>query len=165
MQSPKKRHTVFAALTLALGALPAATAVSPALATTATLPCQSFSGPTPSVEIDTNNDGNPEVRVPSLSNVSVCGQGTVIAEADTARVEPCSSIPMSCWRLLIEAEAGATLSSDLRVCRAIDGAYSCSTVEQPPWTVRVPEHDTLCVGIDLNGGFPCGGGTAMVAFQ
>ncbi len=73
MRTPKKRHSVVAALALALSALPAVTGLAPAHAVTQ---CQFFNGPTPSAEIDTNNDGNPEVRVPSLSNVSVCAEGT-----------------------------------------------------------------------------------------
>lgn len=163
MRTPKKRHTVVAALALAFSALPAAAAISPAHAATQ---CQYFYGPTPSIEIDKENDGNPEVRVPSLSNVSVCASGNAITHGQPARVERCDFWSTSCWRILIHPQAGATIDSAIQVCRAIDGSYSCSTISQPPWTVMTPDQDTLCIGIDLNGGGPCGGGlNGMVAFQ
>jgi hypothetical protein len=162
MRTPKKRHTVVAALALALSALPAVTAISPAHAA---VQCLGWAGPTPSVEVDTNNDGNVEVRVPSLSNISVCAAGNVFTDTDVARVEPCSFVPMSCWRLLVTPQVGAEIESDLSLCRAIDRVTSCSRISQPRWGVATPAQPTLCIGIDLNGGFPCGGGTALVAFQ
>lgn len=163
MRTPKKRHTVVAALALAVSALPAVAGLSPAHAVTQ---CQYFYGPTPSAEIDTNNDGRPEVRVPSLSNVSVCGEGSALAHGNPVHVEPCYEwFGASCWRLLIHPQAGATIESGVQLCRSIDGARTCSTLDQPPWTVMTPDQDTLCVGIDLTGGYPCAGGTAMIAFQ
>ena len=162
MRTPKKRHSVVAALALALSALPAVTGLAPAHAVTQ---CQYFYGPTPSAEIDTNNDGNPEVRVPSLSNVSVCGEGSAFLQGDPVRAEQCYYWSTSCWRVLIHPQAGATIESGVQVCRSIDGSRTCSTVDQPPWSIMTPDQNTLCVGIDLNGGFPCGGGTAMIAFQ
>lgn len=161
MRTPNKRHSVVAVLALALGALPAAATLSPAYAVTQ---CQSIAGPTPSAEIDTNNDGNPEVRVPSLRDILVCAEGSAIAQGNPARVENCS-FGVSCWRVLIHPQAGATIESGVQVCRTIDGSRTCSTVDQPPWSIMTPDQNTLCIGIDLNGGFPCGGGTALVAFQ
>ena len=161
MRTPKKRHTVVAAVALALSALPAVTGLSPAHATTQ---CQYFYGPTPSAEIDRDNDGNPEVRVPSLSNVSVCGTGTALTHGDPVRVERCDWL-LSCWRLLIHPQAGATIGGNVQVCRSLDGVGTCSTVTVPPWTIMTPPQDTLCIGIHLNGGYACGGGTAMIAFE
>lgn len=162
MRTPKKRHTVVAAVALALSALPAVTGLSPAHAVTQ---CQYFYGPTPSVEVDIQNDGRPEARVPSLSNVSVCAEGTAIAHGQPLRVEQCYWWSTSCWKLLIHPQAGATIESGVQVCRAVDGFRTCSTADQPPWTIMTPDQDTLCIGIDLNGGRPCAGGTALVAFE
>ncbi|MDQ4124565.1 MAG: hypothetical protein M3134_03050 [Actinomycetota bacterium] len=161
MRTPKKRHTVVAAVALALSALPAVTGLSPAHAATQ---CQYFYGPTPSAEIDTNNDGRPEVRVPSLSNVSVCAEGNAITHGQPLRVERCDWWA-SCWRLLVHPQAGATIASKVTVCRSIDGSHTCSIIDQPPWTIMTPDQNTLCIGIDLYGGYPCGGGTALIAFE
>lgn len=163
MRTPKKRHTVVATLALALSALPAVTALGPAHATT--LECQSIPGPTPSAEIDTNNDGNAEVRVPSVRDISVCASGDVFADADVARLEPCGWTLTSCYRILIDAETSAGIGSTVQVCRSVDGVRSCSRVDQPEWHTGTPPMDTLCIGIDSSGGFPCGGGTALVAFE
>ncbi|HEX2295878.1 MAG TPA: hypothetical protein VHN37_11270 [Actinomycetota bacterium] len=162
MRTPKKRHSLVAVLALVLTALPAAAAISPAHAVEQ---CQHFAGPTPSAEIDLQNDDDPEVRVPSLSNVSVCASGNVLVRGEPLRVEPCGNWDGRCWRILATPEAGATISSGVRVCRAIDGAYSCSTVDQPPWDIDTPPSDTLCIGIDLDGGRPCANGTALIAFE
>jgi hypothetical protein len=163
MRSPKKRSTVVAVLALALSALPAAATISPAHAATQ---CQYFYGPTPSAEVDTNNDGNPEVRVPSLSDVSVCAGGDAFVHGNPIRVEPCEEwFGASCWRLLIHPQAGATIDGGVTVCREIDDAGVCSYLDVGPWTYMTPDADTLCIGIDLNGGRPCAGGTALIAFE
>lgn len=162
MHSPKKRHVVAAVLALAFAALPAAAGLSPAHAATH---CEYFSGPTPSAEIDINNDGNPEVRVPSLSNVSVCAQADVFVHGEPLRVENCGWFGVNCWRILIHPQAGATIDSGVVVCRSVDGGPQvCSTVHVGPWTYMTPDQDTICIGIDLNGGFPCSGG-ALIGFE
>lgn len=162
MHIPKKRHTVVAVLALVFAAVPAVTAISPAHAATN---CQYFYGPTPSAEIDTNNDGNPEVRVPSLSNVSVCAQSDGFVHGDPVRVEDCYWFASGCWKILVHAQVGATIGNEITVCRSIDGVQTCSYIEQAPWTVMSPDVDTLCIGIDLNGGRPCSGGTALIGFE
>lgn len=162
MRIPKKRHSIVAVLALAFAALPAAAAISPAHAATY---CEYFYGPTPSAEVDTNNDGNPEVRVPSLSNVSICAQSDVFVHGQPVRAESCEGwFGINCWRVYVHAQAGVTIEEGLQVCRSIDGVPTCSTVHVGPWTYWTPDVDTICIGIDLNGGYPCSGGQ-LIGFE
>lgn len=160
MRTPKKRFTVVAALALAAAALPAASGFAPAQASTY---CQGFAGPTPSVEVDINNDQNPEVRVPSLSNVSVCAQADVFVTGNPVRVERCDWM-FNCWAVYVHLQAGVTVDSGLSLCRAIDGSYSCANADIGPWSYTTPDMDTICIGIDLNGQYPCSGG-ALIGFE
>lgn len=159
MRTTKKRLAAVAALALAAAVLPAAAGLSAAHATTY---CEYFAGPTPSAEIDTNNDGNPEVRVPSLSNVSVCAQADVFVTGEQLRIENCSWWGISCWRIYVHAQAGVYLDSGLAVCRSVDGGpQTCSTVDVGPWGYETPPVNRICIGIDLNGGFPCSSGQLL----
>lgn len=157
MRTPKKRHTVVAVLALVFAALPAAASLSPAHAAPI---CQPYSGPTPSVEVDTNNDGNPEVRVPSLSNVSICVQTDASLHGNPVRVENCSEWwGIDCWRVLIHPQAGVTVDSGVAVCRSVDqGPTVCSNVKVGPWTYWTPDQPTMCIGIHLGGGSACSNG-------
>lgn len=155
MRTPKKRFTVIAALALAAAALPAAGGFASAQASTY---CEYFGGPTPSIEVDLENDQNPEVRVPSLSNVSVCAQADVFVTGNPIRVEPCNWEFTDCWRVLVHVQAGVTVDSGLSLCRAIDGAYSCANADVGPWSYTTPDVDTICIGVDLGGGGACSGG-------
>lgn len=161
MRAPKKRLTVVAALALAVAALPAAGGFAPATASTY---CEYVSGPTPSVEVDLQNDQNPEVRVPSLSNIAVCAQADVFATGQPVRAEFCEWFVSDCIRVYVHLQAGVSAYSGLSVCRAVDGAYSCSNADVGPWSYTTPDMDTICIGIDLNGGYPCSSGT-LIGFE
>lgn len=165
MRSPKRRHTIVAALVVALSAVPAVTSATPARAATRCV--MVFAGPSPSVEVDTNNDGNPEYRVPSLSDVTVCSHSSVSLLGTPARVEPCNAFgPITpCWRVLVHPQAGAEIEGGILLCRAIDQVSTCSTIDVGPWRYMTPPAETLCIGIDLHGGKPCSGGTAVVGFE
>lgn len=159
MHTPKKRHAVAAVLALAFSALPAAAGLAPAHAEAY---CQYFEGPTPSAEVDLENDGNPEVRVPSLSNVSVCAQADVLVHGEPLRVERCDWL-IDCWRILVHPQAGVTIYSGLEVCRSVDGGLpTCSTVNVGPWHYETPPANTICIGIHLRGGYPCGDESLIV---
>jgi hypothetical protein len=159
----RKRHAVLAVLALALASVPATAGLSPAHAATY---CEYYYGPSPSAEVDLNDDGNPEVRVPSLSNVSVCAHADVLVHGEPLRVENCSGwFGVNCWRVYVHAQAGVTVGSGLEICRSVDGGpQTCTTIDQAPWTYYTPDVNRICIGIDLNGGFPCSGG-ALVGFE
>jgi hypothetical protein len=166
MRTPKRRHTLSAVLALALSALPAVASVTPAHAVTA-MQCQALGNPTPSAEVDFENDGNADVRVPSVSDLSVCVEGEVGLTGDVARIEPCGPgvLVVPCSKVLIDAEVGATLDVTVWLCRAVDHAGVCSYVAAGPWTYETLPTRTLCIGVYTGGSFPCGGGSGVVAWE
>lgn len=157
MRTPKKRLTIAASLALAFAAIPAVTGLSPAHASTY---CEYVAGPTPSAEVDINNDGNPEVRVPSLRDVAVCAQADVFVTGTPVRIEPCGW-GFDCFRILVHLQAGVSLDGGLSLCRTIDGSPTCSNGHVGPWSYTSPDMDTICIGVDLNGEHPCSGGTIL----
>lgn len=160
---PKRTRTI--AVIAAVAALFPLVVASPASAATRCV--MLLAGPTPSVEVDTNNDGNPEVRVPSLSDVTMCTNSDVAVLGTPARVEPCNPFgPITpCWRVLVHPQAGVSLDGEVLLCRAIDQVPDCSAIDVGPWEYTTPPVDTLCIGIDLHGGKPCSGGTAVIGFE
>ena len=166
MRTVKRRHAVIAVLALALSALPAAASITPGHAVTA-MQCQAYANPTPSAEVDFENDGTADVRVPSISDLSVCVEGEVGVSGEVARVESCGPgvLVVGCSKLLIDAEVGATVDLTVWVCRSVDHAGVCSYVAAGPWTYESLPTRTLCIGLYTGGSFPCGGGSGVVAFE
>lgn len=124
-----------------------------------------LSGPTPSAEVDTNNDGNPEVRVPSVSNVTLCvGADIVLYDQPSLTSEPCSEWG-TCTRFLLHYGLAGYSEVDAELCFERDGSLICQRTRP----VRVPldflAGGTICFGYDLGGGRPCANGTALIAFE
>lgn len=162
MRTPNKRHSLVAVFALALGALPAAASLSPASAATR---CVSIPGPTPSAEIDVNNDGNPEVRVPSVSNAMLCVDGDVdLDDSPSWWNEPCNR-QGTCQRVFIHYAMSGDASATAQLCFSVDGALTCGETKQFWVPLSVVRGGTMCVGIDANGGSPCGGGTSYLSFS
>ena len=156
MSIVKRRYAIGSLLALVMAAVPMVLTAAPAYAGTH---CESLPGPTPSVEVDLDDDGNPEVRVPSLSNVSVCAQTDVFVDADPVQVGPCAEwFEAGCYRIYVHVEAGVSLEGGLTLCRSIDGAPTCSRVGVGPWTYSTPEMNRICIGVDARGGSPCSHG-------
>ena len=137
-------------------------APSSAAATT----CQTLvNGPTPSVEVDTNNDGNPEARVPSLSNARVCVYGDVILyDSPTTWSEPCNWTG-TCQRFYIHYGLDGYATASAQLCFTLDGRAACSRMMPITVPLNAVQGGTMCVGVDANGGRPCAGGTALIAFE
>jgi hypothetical protein len=117
-----------------------------------------LAGPTPSVEIDTNDDGVPEVRVQSISNVTVCaGADVVFTDSPTIRSEQCGPFA-SCMAFRIHYGLSGYAQTGVQFCYSADGSPNCTYM--PP--LRIPfdflAPGNMCVGYDLRGGFPCSGG-------
>ena len=155
MRLSKKAAAIL--LAAAVSALPMVVAPSPALASTT---CEYLDGPTPSVEADTNGDGQADVRVPSLSDVSLCAQSDVFVHGEPLRLESCDWTA-GCWRLYVHLQVGATVDTGLVLCRSIDGVRTCSSIDQTPFEVWTPDQPTMCIGFDVNGQYPCSGGTLL----
>ncbi|HEX2295877.1 MAG TPA: hypothetical protein VHN37_11265 [Actinomycetota bacterium] len=122
-------------------------------------------GPTPSVEIDKDNDGNPEVRVPSLSNVNLCVWGDVqLDDSPNWWSEPCNR-QGTCQRVFIHYALSGEASAQAQLCFSVDGVPSCGTTTP----IRIPldfiKGGTACIGVDAGGGSPCGGGTSFISFS
>lgn len=150
----KKRHTLPALLAALVAAVPIVLAPTPALAAT----CEYFAGPTPSVEADTDGDGQADYRVPSVSDVSVCAQSDVFLHGQPLRLEPCDWWSAGCWRLYVHLQAGVTVDSGFELCRELDNVPTCSRIDQAPWTYYTPSQPVMCIGFDINGEHPCSSG-------
>lgn len=118
--------------------------------------CVAFAARTPSVEVDLDGDRNPEVRVPSISDVYVCAQDDVTLTADPVTLERCDFYP-TCWAAHIHVYGKVTADTGLSVCRSVDNQPLCSYVDVGAVTAETPWINPICVGADLNGGYPCSG--------
>lgn len=152
-----------AALVLAAAAVLSLVVASPASA--APLQCHVLLyGPTPSVEVDTNNDGNPEVRVQSVSDATLCvGADVVLTDAPSFWIEPCGEWG-SCNRFMVHYGLSGYAQTDVQFCYTLDGSQICSRslgVTVPIEGIIQP--GTMCVGYDLGGGRPCSG--QMISFD
>ena len=121
-------------------------------------------GPTPSAEVDLENDGNPEVRVPSVTDVTLCvGADVVLTDAPNVWTEPCGELG-SCMRFLVHYGLSGYAETGASFCYTADGSTICGETRD----IRVPldflAGGTICVGYDLFGGHPCSGGQP-IAFE
>jgi hypothetical protein len=120
-----------------------------------------LSGPTPSVEVDTNDDGVPEVRVPSVTNVTLCvGADVVLTRTPSIETVPCGEFA-SCMAFYVDYGLSGYAEAGVKFCYTVDGTETCGQTVP----VRVPLNflrpGRICVGYDLGGGFPCSGGQAV----
>lgn len=137
------------------------TAPSPAVAAPAT--CHSLlPAATPSVVVDADGDGNPDVTVPPVTDVTLCvGADVVLTETPGYRAEQCAEWA-TCWRFVIEFHLSGYAAAGMQVCYTAGGVQSCTL--HPP--LRVPldrlRQETICIGVDLAGGRPCDGETVTI---
>ncbi|MDQ3956743.1 MAG: hypothetical protein M3273_00305 [Actinomycetota bacterium] len=146
-------------MALVMAALPVLFAGTPAAAgeidTTAS--CVGLAGPTPSAEVDLDNDGNPEVRVPSVTNLKLCVQRDVtVYYAFPVSIEECKPNGR-CMAFYVHIGATATVDTGVFLCYTLDGSSSCTSADPTPIGITTGETRTICVGYDLDGGHPCDG--------
>lgn len=152
--SKKQMLAVLAGAALLLPLTAAAPAAAAGLAPTQ---CHVLlGGPTPAVEVDTNNDGNPEVRVPSISNVRLCVTGDVTLNLPTLDSTDCGPF-LTCKAFYIGYGVSGEATAQFSFCHAIDGSNVCGQSAPMRVPVDVIDGGTICVGYDLRGGSPCGG--------
>lgn len=122
-------------------------------------------GPTPSVEVDTDNDGNPEVRVPSLRDARLCvGADVVLTDQPSWWSEPCAEWG-TCWRFFVHYGLSGYAETGVQVCYTLDGSELCSRELDARVPIDFIGGGTMCIGVDAGGGRPCSGGTALIAFE
>lgn len=162
--SVKRRISLALGLSLvgAIAALP----VTPATAVdTTTVSCQTLLSTTPGIEVDLNNDGNPEFRAPRIYDVTLCSEATYGYTTYPPTTESCSDIPkgIDCRAVritVLPAYAGARAEGE--VCASVEGfGRSCLPFDSGTWDWAAP--NTICVGYDLGGGHPCDG--SLIAFE
>lgn len=161
------RTRLAVALSLALlGAVPAMSA-TPAAADEAAASCQTLLHTTPGIEVDTNNDGNPEFRAPRIYDVVLCSNVSSGYVAYPPEIENCSTqvkVRVDCMAVritVLPAYANANANGD--VCFSIEG-FSRECVPFDSGTLNWREPTVMCIGYDLGGGHPCDGGTTLVGF-
>lgn len=124
-----------------------------------------LNGPTPSVEVDTNNDGNPEVRVPSLTNARICVFGDVqLYDSPNTWSEACN-FQGTCQRFFVHYGAGGQAGASAQLCYALDGSQTCGQTVPVVVPINPVQGGTMCIGVDAGGGSPCGGGTSVISFS
>lgn len=132
----------------------------------AALSCRTvFAGPTPSVEVDTNNDGNPEARVPSLTNARLCTTSNVtLTDSPNWWSEPCNW-QGTCQRIFVHYGLSGSAEGQAQLCYSLDGLPTCGTTTPVRVPLNVVGPNTMCIGVDAQGGSPCGGGTSYLSFS
>ena len=124
-----------------------------------------LAGPTPSVEIDRNNDGNPEVRVPSITNARLCVTADVqLSDSPYWWSEPCNW-QGTCQRIFIHYGLSGRATGQAQLCFNLDGLPTCGTTTPVTVPIDFIGGGTMCIGVDATGGRPCGGGTSYLSFS
>lgn len=151
MSFPKKRTLgVLAGIALLLplaGAAPATAAPSQ---------CQVLTeGPTPGIAVDLDGDGNPELHVPSLSDVTLCvGPEVVLPNAAVVDREQCGGFG-SCMKYYVAYDLTGYVHTGASLCYTSGGRQTCTSV--PSVVVQPAGPGVMCIGYDLRepGGNPC----------
>lgn len=121
-------------------------------------------GPTPSAEIDTNYDGNPEVRVPSFRDVTLCvGADVELTDQPDFWSEACSEWGR-CTRFFVHYGLSGYAETQVQFCYTVDGRQICGKGEPIKVPVDAIGGGTMCFGYDLDGGRPCPG-DQLISFE
>lgn len=156
--SPSQHRRRRAALTLA-AALLAAIVPSAARAADAAPTCRTLLQSTPPATVDLDGDGYPDYNAPRILDVTLCSETWASYVTYPPRVERCfagwhpTCVAVYVTVAPVDPSAGAyadvcyTIEGQDRTCRTI------STVPLEPELLR----QTICIGVDLYGGFPCSG--------
>lgn len=154
------RSRIAAVMAVALVAMLPALSASPAAAADASSPiCSTILQTTPGIEVDLDDDGNPEFRAPRIYDVVLCHSSGAQLTTYPPTVENCSDVPKSveCMAVrvtVLPAYANASVSGSL--CFSIENFPRACVPFSTPW-IDWSEPRTICVGYDLDGGHPCDG--------
>lgn len=155
MKITRKRLAPVLCLSLLAGVLAAPAA--PAAAADLSLNCITVLQSTPTLNVDLDNDGNPDVRAPRIYDVKLCSDHTLAGDVHEPRTAPCSAgFKVTCIEVyvtVLPVSAGAY--AEAAVCFSVTGlGQTCIPV--PPVQTYGSAPETVCIGIDLEGGpDPC----------
>lgn len=163
----RTKHRLAVVMSLSLLAVLPVMSASPAtaleVADTAAI-CRTVISTTPVIEVDLDNDGNPEFRAPRIYDVTLCADANAAYVTYPPTVENCSPLPkqFTCMAVRITVlPAYVSPSASVEACFTIEGfARQCVPVNSGPWSWTAPR--VVCVGYDLNGGHPCDGSVVAV---
>lgn len=159
------KHRLALAASLALVSAVAVIPSAPAMADEAAPVCDTLLSTTPGIEVDLNNDGNPEYRAPRIYDVTLCSDASYGFVTYAPTIENCSDVPKSveCMAFRVSVlPAYANANANGELCASIEGSgRTCLPFDTGSWDWAAPR--VICVGYDLDGGEPCDGG--MLAFE
>jgi hypothetical protein len=140
-------------------------ALVPSPARADTLVCQTLVESTPGVRADVDGDGNPDVVVPVLSDVTLCAEAEVSTVTHPVTTDSCfigwhpTCIAVYIRLIPPDVDGGvelcATIEGQGRTCRVVDLAKLGR-----PFAERI-----VCVGFDLHGNHPCSGSEVALTIQ
>jgi hypothetical protein len=142
-----------AVLAATAGAVPAGAAEAPT--------CIELVRSTPGLDADIDGDGYPDAHVSSYRDVTLCAQGDVEIY-DSRRIldsQPCSELP-GCYRFDVTVGFGASADAGLTLCYSVDWWRACTGPDPGAVPVGAGPY-TMCIGLDINGGYPCGNGQIL----
>jgi hypothetical protein len=120
--------------------------------------CVALPVSTPSLGADLDGDGADDVRVPGVSEASLCvGADVVLGGLPTIEREQCGGFG-SCMTYYVSyaltgyADVGATF------CYTAGGVQTCAATDLPRIPLDFLSPRRICTGWDLRGGFPCPSG-------
>ncbi|HEV2755101.1 MAG TPA: hypothetical protein VG318_04915 [Actinomycetota bacterium] len=117
-----------------------------------------LAGPTPSAEVDLDADGSRDVRVPSVTNVTLCaGADVVLTDTPEIEREQCGGFG-SCMAYYVDYGMSGYAETGVTLCYTADGMETCIATDLPRVPLDVLQPGTMCIGYDLRGGFPCPNG-------
>lgn len=143
-------------LAAAAGLVASLFATGPAAAASVT--CQAVPVSTPSLEADLDGDGVDDVRVPAVSDATLCvGADVVLGGLPTIEREQCGGFG-SCMTYYVSYALTGYAHTGATFCYTADGAQMCAATDLPriPFDFLSPRR--ICIGYDLRGGFPCPNG-------
>lgn len=113
---------------------------------------------TPGIEVDLDDDGDPDIRAPRIYDVYMCVDADLDTSVHPPKFDNCSPDPkvLTCFTVHVTVlPAYASASGEVQVCYTIEGWWpECSSGAVPGIDWSEPE--TICIGVDLEGGSPCG---------
>jgi hypothetical protein len=156
--STKRRLALVMSLSL-LAALASVSATPAAANELNAAGCQTLLKTTPGIEVDLNDDGNPEFRAPRIYDVVLCSDVTYGYVTYPPTIENCSGVPKSVRCMAVRftiLPAFASAHAGGEICFTIEGSpRQCEPFDSGDSTGHNPR--TVCIGYDLDGGHPCDG--------
>lgn len=155
--APSQHRRRRAALALAAGLL---AAIVPSAARADSAPaCRTLLHSTPPASVDLDGDGYPDYSAPRILDVTLCSETWASYVTYPPRVERCfvgwhpTCVAVYTTVSPVDPDVGAR--ADL--CYTVEGqSRTCTSIDTAPLEPALPPQ-TICIGVDLYGGYPCNG--------